>query len=147
MTDLVIDLGITDDTFIEGPEDFSLGLSNATTSTGANVAVDLVDFEVTTTINDTLGVGADDGPAEWSITGPVAADEGSTAQYTLALSGQFGDGEVVTVDLGLADIDTNSSDYASILAAITAAATANPDVAFNTASGTLTYTSPVTARR
>ena len=143
MTDLVIDLSLTDDGLIEGPEDFSLGLTNPTTSTGANVAVDAVADSVTTTINDTQGDGgAADGPAEWSITGPTDSDEGTTPQYTVALSGTFGAGEVVTVDLGLTDIDTNSSDYADVVAAITAAATANPDVTFDSVNGTLTYTSP-----
>ena len=143
MSDLVIALGIVDDPIIEGPEDFSLALTNATTSTGANVAIDLAAFDVTTTINDTQGSGgATDGPAVWSITGPTSVDEGATAQYTVALSGQFGAGEVVTVDLGLTDIDTNSSDYASIVAAISAATAANPDVTFNVATGTLTYIAP-----
>ena len=80
--------------------------------------------------------------AEWSIAGPATGDEGSAAQYTLSLSGLFGAGEVVTVDIGLTDMDTNSSDYADLAAAITAAASANPDVSFDATTGTLSYTAP-----
>ena len=142
MTDLVIDLPLSNDGFIEGPEVFSLELSNATTSTGANLGLDVSADTVTTTINDTQGPGgAADGPAAWSVTGPTAGDEGSAPQFTVALNGTFGAGEVVTVDLGLSDIDTNSSDYGDLLAAVTAAAAANPHVNFDPLTGTLTYTS------
>ena len=143
VTDLVIDLGITNDAFIEGPEDFTLALTNATTSTGAAVAIDAAADDVTTVIDDTQGpLGAADGPAVWSITGSTSVDEGATAQYTVSLSGQFGADEIVTVQLNLSDNTTNSNDYGSITAAITAAANANPDVTYNAATGTLTYTAP-----
>ena len=143
MTDLVIDLGIANDSLIEGSEDFTLALTNATTSTGAAVAIDTAADDVTTVIDDTQGpLGAPDGPALWSITGSTSVDEGSTAQYTVSLSGQFGAGEIVTVQLNLTDNSTNPSDYASITAAITAAANANPDVSYDAGTGTLTYTAP-----
>ena len=123
----MINLGITDDAFIEGPENFTLALTNATTSTGAAVAIDLTADDVTTVIDDTQGpFGSPDGPALWSISGTTSADEGATAQYTASLSGQFGAGETVTVQLNLTDNSTNPADYAPITAAITAAANANP---------------------
>ena len=92
-------------------------------------------------MTDVDPTGLADGPGEWSVTGPSNGDEGSTPQYTVALTGTYGEGEVVSVDLGLTDIDTNSSDYDDILAAIQASADANPDVTFDGA-GTLTYTAP-----
>ena len=142
MTNIVVDLGIVDDSIIEGPEDFSIGLASPSSSTGGTIAVEPAAASVTTTINDTQGIGGvADGPAEWSISGPASADEGATAQYTIALTGQFGAGEVAEVVVSLADIDTNSADYAAISAALTTASAANPDVTFNAASSTLTYTS------
>ena len=141
MAPLNIDIAITDDAFIEGPESFSLSLSGATSTTGASVAIGTA--SVSTTINDTQGQGGTaDGPAEWSITGPSTIDEGQTAQFAVALSGSFGAGEVVTVDLNLDALGTTNADYADVTAAIQAAADANPNVTFNAATGTLTYTSP-----
>ena len=49
---------------------------------------------------------------------------------------------MLTVDLGLTDVDTNSSDYADLVAAIQSAVAENPDVSFDPVTGTLTYTSP-----
>ena len=142
MSDLIIDLPLSDDGLIEGPEDFNLALTNAASSTGANVAIDTANDDVTTTIDDTQGPsGPADGPAEWSITGPASSGEGSTAQYTVALSGTFGANEIVSVELNLSDIDTTSSDYGDILAAIQAAVDATPHVTFDGVS-TLTYTAP-----
>ena len=138
MTDLVIDLAINADIWTEGPEVFALELSNPTTSTGIAVAVDAAAASVTTTIND-LSTG---NLAAWSITGPVAGDEGSSGQYTVSLNGLFGVSEVVSVDLALTDIATNSSDYGNLVAAINLAVAGNPDVAFDAVNGTLIYTSP-----
>ena len=58
------------------------------------------------------------------------------------MSGSYGEGEVVTVDLGLTDLDTTSADYGDFLAAVLDAADMNPDVEFDASTGTLTYTSP-----
>ena len=81
-------------------------------------------------------------PGQWSVTGPSEGNEGSTLEYVVALSGQYGEGEIVTADLGLTDISTNDSDHAELIAAIEAAVANNPDVTFNPVTGTLTYTSP-----
>jgi len=144
MTNLVIDIPITDDTFIEGTEDFSLDLSNAKSSTGVTASIDASANSAMTTINDTQGpTGAADGPGEWAITGPAAGDEGATPQYLISLSGVYGAGEVANVDIALTDIDTNSTDYANLSAAIQAAVTAysgDGAVAFDSATGTITFT-------
>ena len=143
MVPLNVDLGLVDDTLLEGAEDFTLGLSDQTSTSGVAVDISATAASVTTTINDTQGPGGSaDGPALWSITGPANSDEGTTPQYTVSLSGAFGANESVTVDLGLTDIDTNSSDYGSLVAAITAAVSANADVNFDGIS-TLTYTAPI----
>ena len=144
MTDVVIDLPLSDDALIEGVEDFSLDLSNPTSGTGLTVTIETAANSVVTTINDTQGSGgAADGPAEWSVTGPGSSDEGASPQYTVALSGAFGAGEDAAVAIDLTDIDTNSSDYANFSAAVQAAVTAytgDGTVAFDAATGTITFT-------
>ena len=100
--------------------------------------VDASADSVTTTIDDaSIGIAA-----EWSITGPVTGDEGSAPQYTVSLSGAFGVAEVVSVNLTLTDIATNSQDYANLLTAINTAVAANADVIFDATAGALIYTSP-----
>ena len=114
MTPLDIDLSLVDDTLIEGPEDFTIDLTNATSSTGAAVVVDANAGSSTTTINDTQGEGgATEGPAEFSITGSTEGNEGETVTYTVDLTGSFGEGEVVTVGIGLSDVDTTCLLYTS----------------------------------
>ncbi len=143
MPDLSIDLTIMNDSFIEGSENFAISLSAAASSTGANVAINASNFQVTTTINDTQGIGGTaDGPGEWNISGPASDDEGSTVQYIISLSGAFGAGEITSVDIDLSDLTSNSADHGNIIAAITTAASANPNVTFNSTTGTLTYTAP-----
>ena len=136
MTPLVIDLGLSTDTIVEGDEDFEIVLSNAASSTGITVGIDALARDVITTITDATA------PLEWRILGPAAEDEGGTAQYLILLDGSLGAGETATVQVSLNDLTTNTGDYASILAALSAAATANPDVVFDAATGELTYTSP-----
>ena len=141
---LEIDLSLVDDTLIEGPEDFTIDLTNATSSTGAAVAVDATTATVTTTINDTQGDGgAAEGPAEFSITGSVEGDEGETVTYTVDLTGSFGEGEVITVGIGLSDVDTTNADYGDFLDAVQDAVddyTGDGTVSFDPATGTLTFT-------
>ena len=134
MDDLNISFGTTGDALVEGPERLRVDVSNPASTTGATATI-TASSSVTTTIVDDESL-----PLEHQRAG--FRDEGSTAQYTVALSGTYGGGEVVTVDLDLTDIDTNSSDYGDLLAAITTAAATNPDLTFNPATGTLTYTSP-----
>ena len=141
MVPLSIQLPIVDDALIEGPEDYDVVLTNPSSTTGITATLGTSD-SVTTTIDDTQGVGgAADGPAEWSISGPATADEGSIPQYTVSLAGDYQAGEVLSVDLGITDIDTNSADYGSLVTAITTAVAANADVSFNATTGTLTSVS------
>ena len=140
MTGLTINLDLVDDVLVEGVETFTVDLSNPAGPTGVNVAIST--DSVTTTINDTIGVGGAPDSATWLITGPAAGDEGTNAQYVVELDGAFGAGESVSVELGLTDVDTNSSDYASIIAAAAAAAAANPSVVFDASTQTFTYTAP-----
>jgi len=143
MTDIVIDLALTDDGFIEGPEDFVLSLSNAGSSTGASAGLDENAASHITTIIDAQGPnGVSETPGQWSVSGPAESAEGSTPQFIISLSGTYGAGEVVTVDLGFTDIDTNSDDHSDVIAAIQAAVANNPDVTFDAATGTLVFTSP-----
>ena len=142
MTDLVIDLMLTDDAFAEGTETFTVDLSNAAGPTGVNVAVDPIADSVTTTINDTMGIAGAPDEVVFSITGPATGPEGTSVEYVLELSGALGGGESVSVNVGLNDIDTNSADYASFAAAVSAAAATDPTVSFNAATGALTYTAP-----
>ena len=62
-----------------------------------------------------------------------AGDEGSTIQYSIALTQSFGAGESATVDLTLSDVDTNSSDYADFVTAV------NDAIAAYTGPGMLTF--------
>ena len=144
MTDLVIDLSLTDDTLLEGPQDYSIDLNNSGSTTGAAISVDATAASVITTINDTQGIGGlNDGPAEWSISGPAAGDEGGVGTYTIELSGAFGAGEDVSVNISLTDIGTNSSDYDSYTVAVQTAvsAYAGPGaVAFDATTGEITFT-------
>ena len=151
MPDLVIELALTDDGLLEGPEDFTLGLTNATSSTGGMVDVDPSGANITSTINDaqdpnspagSSGNSPVTGPGQWSVSGPGEGNEGSTLEFVVSLSGEYGEGEVVTVDLGLNDISTNANDHEELIAAIEAAVANNPDVTFDPMTGTLTYTSP-----
>ncbi len=138
MTDLVIDLAITDDGFIEGAEDFSLGLTNATSTSGIVTAVG-TDASVTTTINDdTDGVGAgEDGPATWNLSGSTETNEGDSAGYVVSLTGTYQAGESISVDLGVADNQTTPADYSDFATAVNDAVTAyNADPAN---AGTLTF--------
>ena len=148
---LTIDLAFTDDGLLEGPEVFELELSNAGSSTGANVEVDPAGGTLATTIHDAqdpnspAGGSADvseTGPGLWSVSGPDEGNEGSTLEFIVSLSGEYGEGEVVTVDLNLTDISTNAGDHEELIAAIEAAVANKLDVMFNPVTGTLTYTSP-----
>ncbi len=140
MADLIIDLGITDDSLIEGAETYTIRLVNPTSVSGIAVATSPASDSVTTIINDTVGVGGAADAGTWSITGPAASSEGATAQYTIALSGVFGSGEATSVVVDLTDVSTNANDHAAFVAAVATAAATNPDVTFDAGTMTLTYT-------
>ena len=138
MTDIVIDFALNDDGLLEGSEDFTLSLSNAASATGASVELNETSASLTTTIIDSSGAT----PGQWSVSGPAETVEGSTPQFVISLSGEYGAGEIVTVDLAFTDIDTNSDDHSDFIAAIQAAVADNPDVTFDAELGTLVFISP-----
>ena len=130
MGDLCIEIETIDDTLVEGDEDFQVSIANPGSTTGSDVVTSAPTI-VVTTITDNEEV-------LWSLTGDVAVDEGGTARYTVALGGVLQAGETATVELSLSDIETNSADYANLVAAVNAAVAARGDLAFD--GTTLTYT-------
>ena len=81
------------DLLVEGPESYAIDLSNPTSTTGVTPSLGIA--TATTEISDTQGeFGPVDGPAEWSVTGPAQASEGSTAQFIVSLAGQYQQNEV-----------------------------------------------------
>src|SRR5436305_91377 len=135
MGTLTISLGTTDDSLVEGPENFQIGLSGAGSTTGAAVTIDAAHTIVPTQIQD-------NDTATWSITGSASVGEGTAASYAVALGGQLQSGETASVVLTLSDGPspaTTSADYASFDAAVQAAVTAyNSDTTAATP-GTLSY--------
>ena len=116
MGNLVVQIVATADGFLEAAEDYTLMLANPTSTTGSCVALDPSNT-VTTTINPSS-------TAEWSIGVNNSGDEGGAVQYTVSLSQSFGAGESASIDIGLNDVDTNSTDYANFVSQTTAAVTA-----------------------
>jgi flavin-binding protein dodecin len=131
MTDLLIDFGTVNDVIVEGPEDYTISIFNPGSTSGANIGVG-GSVSVTTTIIDNDSV-------LWSIIGDPSVGEGNDAQYTILLGGRLQSGETATIDLGLADVDTNSADYANFAAAVNAAVAVRSDLSFD--GTTLTFTS------
>ena len=114
-TSATIDVATIDDGLIEGSEDVSVTLTgivsgDPTIAIGgtSNAAINLVD-------NDA---------ASWTIAGDASVAESANAAYTVSLSGSFQSGEDASVNLGLADVDTTSSDYADFSAAVASAVAA-----------------------
>ena len=143
MGDLEIALTATDDSLIEGAENYTLALINPDSTTGETITVDAANDSVMTTIDDTDGNGGSpEGPGEFGIIGPIAAPEGTSAEYTIFLDGEFGAGAVASIQIEINDIDTTAADYGDLFAVINAAVAARPDLSFNTTTGVLTYTSP-----
>ena len=130
MADLVIHLGTVNDSLVEGPEQYSVSLSNPGSTSGANVAGT---GSVTTTIIDTNA-------ATWSISGDASVTEGNVANYTVHLAGTLAANETATTHLAIANITTTSADYANFVAAVNTAITGRTDLSFDANSGTLTYT-------
>ena len=69
----------------------------------------------------TVTVELNDDTADWSISQSASViDEGMSTTYTVTLDNALlQSGETATVDLGLADVGTNSSDYVSFDTAVT----------------------------
>ena len=135
MDNLVIAIGASDDRLAEGPEQFNLSLVNPSSSTGINASISSSENQVITTIID------NDQPL-WSITGPTVTSEGADAVFTVSLGGTLQAGQNVAIEIDLADLETDSSDYGDFFAAIQTAAASNPDVTFDSFTGTIEYTAP-----
>jgi len=69
----------------------------------------------------TVTVELDDDTADWSISqSSGSVDEGNSTTYTVTLDNALlQSGETATVELSLADVDTNSTDYANFDASVT----------------------------
>ena len=130
LSDIQIDLPAIDDALIEGPESYSVSIANSGSGTGSDIGT-AGTTSVTTQISD-------NDQAIWSISGDTTVGEGNDAQYTISLSGLLQAGETATIDLDLADVDTNSADYSSFVAAVNAAIAGRMDLNFD--GTTLTYT-------
>ena len=87
------------------------------------------DFEIS--VNDgnansnvttsTISVARDSETAQWSISGSATVIDGNNASYIVSLSDPLRFGETASVNLVLIDVDTDSSDYELLDAAVTAA--------------------------
>ena len=130
MQDLVINLAAINDGLVEGPEQYTVSLSNPGSTTGSSVAGS---GSVTTTINDASA-------ATWSLSGSPSVAEGNAASYTVHLAGTLQAGQTATINLALANNSTTSADDADFVTAVTTAIAGRADLSFNSGTGTLTYT-------
>ena len=73
----------------------------------------------------------------WTITGDATAGEGASASYTIVLDAVPPMGTPVSVDIDAINVDTVSTDYGDLAAAVQVAADASPYFAFD--GTTLTY--------
>ena len=111
-TSAVIDIVTTDDILIEGTETVSATL----------VAISTGDPDISLGSAVTASIELSDNDAgQWNITGDTTVAEGFNADYTITLSGIYQAGEVASVDVVIADIDTLPDDYTDFDLAITAA--------------------------
>ncbi|MGB7325827.1 MAG: Calx-beta domain-containing protein [Rubripirellula sp.] len=140
MADIVVNVTATEDSLVEGPENFTVTLSSPNSTTNADIQLGAASVQTAIADNDL---------ATWSITGAVSVVEGANAAYQIKLTGsgvgagpfilQAGETAsiVVTQTDGPAD-PTTAADYASFLTALTAIVTARSDLTL--AGNVLTYT-------
>ena len=107
-----ISVPTADDSLVEGTENVSVTLIGIAAGDPSITIGGVSSASVNLFDNDT---------ASWTISGDGAVAEGANASYAISLSGSFQSGEVASVDLSLADVDTTSSDYADFSAAVNAA--------------------------
>ena len=125
MSPLTIDLDAFDDTLVEGPEDYTISISNAASTTGGEVLLGAATL-VTTTITD-------NDTATWSITGDAVVAEGADAKYIVNLAGTLQAGETVTIDLNIGNVTAIGADYGNFVTAV------NDAIAAYTGPGTLAF--------
>ena len=126
-TSAIVAIPTIDDTEIEGTESVDITLDAISSgdpqvSLGGTTAasIDLID-------NDA---------GDWTITGDASVSEGANANYTISVGGAYANGQSISVDVTLADVDTDSSDYADLDAAVSSA------VAAYTGPGTYLWAGP-----
>ncbi len=141
MADIVVDLTATEDSLVEGPENFTVTLSTPGTTTNANIQLGTASVETEIADNDF---------ATWSISSNLATVvEGNDVTYTIELDGDgvgtgpfiLQVGETATIDLSQIDGPvplTDSADYDSFLAAVGVVAAGRADL--DLTGSTLTYT-------
>ncbi len=112
-----IDLRSENDTLVESFEDFTLTISAADSTSGANVEIDENDDSVTTTINDNDNM-------NWTFSQVASTTiEGDSAVYTLTLSGSIQQGDTATIDFTWTMLDeTSLADFSETLSDAIAAA-------------------------
>jgi hypothetical protein len=116
---LTIQIAATDDSLIEGPEQFSLMINNGASGSSGAIVVDTTNFSVTTTIADTVGANGPQEQAVWTLGQNQTALEGDAASFEVDLTGgTLAAGEQASVVLTLTDIATDSSDYLNFVAAV-----------------------------
>jgi hypothetical protein len=104
----IVSIPITEDMLVEPVEDIIfqvVGITNATIGSQSFSILRILD-------NDTLS---------FDLAGPSLAAENTTATYTLSLTGTLEAGATASVDIGVTDSDTGTSDYGDFLAALDAA--------------------------
>lgn len=111
-TILPVQLNISVEDGIEGPESFSIDLSNPV---GTAVSIDPGQASLVTEI-------IDDDQMEFSIFGDTTVAENSAASYTITANGFLLPGETASIDVNVIDVDTTPADYESLLTALSDAA-------------------------
>jgi Ca2+-binding RTX toxin-like protein len=135
-TSLSFSLNLISDGLSEGSEDFSIDLSNPTSSTGATVTLNPLSSGAVTTIVDINSI-------DFSLNGDATVVEGNSANYVLDYAGSLQVGEVASVDINLSNETASFADYSDFLASLAAAASG---VAGVTVSGnTVTFDHTATA--
>gem|GEM_PF-3720090 len=141
IADLAVNLALPDNAIVQDGRDYRIALDLPSSSTGEIVGVGTAGAVVTTILdNDYL---------EWSLTGDPTVNEGAGANYTLSLTGNMvgateavleaGGGNVASIWFGRTDVETNSADYSSFDAAMTAATAGRPELWWDTSSQVLSF--------
>ncbi len=113
------------------------GVLNAATQSSYAVTVRVTDSAFNT-YDEVLTVNVTATTAGWVLTGDTSVTEGDAATYMIRVIESIPKGSSAAVDLTLADIDTDSADYANFVTAINDAIAGRNDLTFD--GTTLTYT-------
>ncbi|MEH6475103.1 MAG: Calx-beta domain-containing protein, partial [Sneathiella sp.] len=133
-TSLSLSLDTIADSLVEGAEDFNIFLSNDT-APNVETSIDGANSNVGTTITD-------DDVVEFSLTGGTSVVEGFAATYTISMTGELPAGVTTSVNVTLADVDTNSADYSNLVTALSDAAAITSGVSVSGTTVTFDETAP-----